>query len=306
MSSEDCKTNTKLKSKFFPGNTANGNVKIHFYTAGSKKNQLVVLLHGLGATASLLECDILELSKYYYVVAPDLRGFGESDKPTTTSQYSFSIFATDVREILGFLKVKNPIVMGHSIQSFTAVVYYFQYLNDPDYAIVDLILNAPAVANIFGPNIGTLIVAIEGGNLETIASVFVEQTLNVSCNCETKGLNKVKKFVYQQALTGTSFSYQTVLGLLSSVNFFPPNIPNFTQITVPTLLIGGSNDIVVLPTALFTLALQIPNSFVVELRGAPHFNFSTNYKALAKQIHNFIISKNTKCSFCTGIKSSDC
>jgi len=43
--------------------------------------KVLVLIHGLGASAERWEHVIPKLSKKYTVIAPDLPGFGFSDKP---------------------------------------------------------------------------------------------------------------------------------------------------------------------------------------------------------------------------------
>ena len=57
--------------------------KIQYIESGTKSKRVLLLIHGLGASAERWECVIPELSKKYWVIAPDLPGFGHSDKPFT-------------------------------------------------------------------------------------------------------------------------------------------------------------------------------------------------------------------------------
>jgi pimeloyl-ACP methyl ester carboxylesterase len=70
--------------------------------------KILVLVHGLGAFAERWEHVIPELSKKYTVIAPDLPGFGYSDKPSLdyTPQF-FAEFLSDFLETIG----KNRIPM---------------------------------------------------------------------------------------------------------------------------------------------------------------------------------------------------
>src|SRR5262245_46023747 len=70
---------------------ANG-VKIHYLVAG--QGEPVVLIHGLLASAQMnwnLPGVIAELAKDHQVIALDLPGHGQSDKPTDEAAYGLQI-----------------------------------------------------------------------------------------------------------------------------------------------------------------------------------------------------------------------
>ena len=52
------------------------------------------------------------------IVVPDLRGFGESDKPATG--YTMTDFATDVLTLMDDLRLPSATIVGHSMGSFVA------------------------------------------------------------------------------------------------------------------------------------------------------------------------------------------
>ena len=58
--------------------TVNG-VKLHYLVAGA--GEPVILLHGYAQNSHMWRPLIPELAKTHTVVAPDLRGFGQSSKP---------------------------------------------------------------------------------------------------------------------------------------------------------------------------------------------------------------------------------
>ena len=58
--------------------TVNG-IKIHYVIGG--KGDPLVLVHGFGQNWYMWNRLLPELSKHFTVIAPDLRGVGESDKP---------------------------------------------------------------------------------------------------------------------------------------------------------------------------------------------------------------------------------
>src|SRR5678816_2662558 len=71
-------------------------LKFHYLTAG--KGDLVILLHGYAQNSHMWRPLIPELAKTHIVVAPDLRGFGQSAKPTTG--YAKKSMAQDIHALV--------------------------------------------------------------------------------------------------------------------------------------------------------------------------------------------------------------
>ena len=57
------------------------NLTIHTLIAGNPVNPPLVLIHGWPSSSLLWRQIIPELSQKFYILAPDLPGYGESDKP---------------------------------------------------------------------------------------------------------------------------------------------------------------------------------------------------------------------------------
>jgi haloacetate dehalogenase len=87
---------------------ANG-IRQHYLEAG--QGAPVVLLHGFPETSFAWRFQIPELAKRYRVIAPDLRGYGESDKPT--SGYDKRNMALDLRELMRALDIPKIVLVGH-------------------------------------------------------------------------------------------------------------------------------------------------------------------------------------------------
>jgi pimeloyl-ACP methyl ester carboxylesterase len=73
----------------------------------------VVLLHGLGATNASMLPTLVELARDHRVVAPDLPGFGESEKPIRA--YDPAFFAHWLASFLDALGVERAVVIGNSM-----------------------------------------------------------------------------------------------------------------------------------------------------------------------------------------------
>jgi pimeloyl-ACP methyl ester carboxylesterase len=69
-------------------------VRLHCVVEG--EGPLVLLLHGFPETSHAWRKQIPALAGRFRVVAPDLRGYGESDKPSGIGAYRTPVLAEDV------------------------------------------------------------------------------------------------------------------------------------------------------------------------------------------------------------------
>ena len=115
---------------------ANG-IKLHYLIAG--KGDPVILLHGYAENSHMWRPLMVEVAKSHTVIAPDLRGFGQSSKPLTG--YTKKSMAQDVHALAKSLGYRHAIVVGHDIGLMVAYAYAAQYPNDVDrIALMDAFL----------------------------------------------------------------------------------------------------------------------------------------------------------------------
>jgi len=89
-----------------------------FYIAAGR-GEPVILLHGLGATNSSMLTTFLELSKDHRVIAPDLPGFGDSDKPVRS--YDAGFYARWLVRFMDGLGIDRAHLIGNSMGGRVAV-----------------------------------------------------------------------------------------------------------------------------------------------------------------------------------------
>ncbi|MDM9627562.1 alpha/beta hydrolase [Rhizobium sp. S152] len=87
---------------------ANG-IRQHVVEAG--EGPPVVLLHGFPETNFAWRFQIPVLAERYRVIAPDLRGYGETEKPATG--YDKRNMALDLRELMRELQIDKIALVGH-------------------------------------------------------------------------------------------------------------------------------------------------------------------------------------------------
>jgi haloacetate dehalogenase len=84
-------------------------IRMHFVEAG--EGAPVYLLHGYPETWFAWRKQIPELAARYHVVAPDLRGYGDTDKPA--AGYDKRTMAADVRALMRHLGHERIALVGH-------------------------------------------------------------------------------------------------------------------------------------------------------------------------------------------------
>jgi pimeloyl-ACP methyl ester carboxylesterase len=112
------------QKKNYESKTANVNgVKIHYLKAGTGQTPLV-LIHGFGDTSHMWIPLFDELGKDFTIIAPDMRGLGDSARPA--GGYDKKTIAADVHELVKSLGYKQIYLVGHDIGLMVAYAYAAQ------------------------------------------------------------------------------------------------------------------------------------------------------------------------------------
>ncbi len=85
----------------------------------------LLLLHGLGCDHTTWAPVMESLARRYTVIAPDLLGHGESDKPR--ADYSVGGYANGMRDLLTVLGIDRVSVVGHSFGGGVAMQFAYQF-----------------------------------------------------------------------------------------------------------------------------------------------------------------------------------
>jgi len=94
-----------------------------FIKAGS--GPAVLLIHGIGDSADSWLDVIPGLTRNHTVIAPDLLGHGQSDKPR--ADYSIAAYANAMRDLLAVLDIDQVTVVGHSLGGGVAMQFAYQF-----------------------------------------------------------------------------------------------------------------------------------------------------------------------------------
>lgn len=94
-----------------------------YLRAGS--GPVLLLVHGIGDSSETWREVIPLLARTHTVIAPDLLGHGQSDKPR--ADYSLGGFANGLRDLLVLLGHESATVIGHSLGGGVALQFAYQF-----------------------------------------------------------------------------------------------------------------------------------------------------------------------------------
>src|SRR5262245_1687471 len=103
--------------------------KIHYLRAGIGAKTLV-LIHGFGDTSHMWIPLFDDFGEEYTIIAPDMRGLGESSRPLTG--YDKTTIAADIHELVKTLGFQKIDLVGHDIGLMVAYAYAAQYPSEID------------------------------------------------------------------------------------------------------------------------------------------------------------------------------
>jgi len=85
----------------------------------------IVLIHGYPFNRALWTEQLPALSNDHRIIAPDLRGFGDSDASQDTS--TMNQLATDVAALMDHLEIPSATIGGLSMGGYVALAFYKQF-----------------------------------------------------------------------------------------------------------------------------------------------------------------------------------
>ena len=143
-------------------------IALSYQEAGGGELPLV-FVHGWCCDHTYFAPQFEHFRRKHRVVTVDLRGHGQSDKPSQS--YTMEAFADDVAGMCDQLGVEKPVIIGHSMGGIVAFDLACRYPTLPS-AIVMLEVPAAAGAGILG-----LLEALRGANYQEVQRQYVANSL---------------------------------------------------------------------------------------------------------------------------------
>lgn len=219
-----------------------GNTKIYYMNYG-EGSEALVLIHGWTQNIDAWADQIPEFAKRSRVIAIDLPGHGESDKPKT--KYSMEYFARAVEAVMRDAKVNRAVLVGHSMGTPIARQFYRKY---PNKTLAIVIVDGALKPFADAPTMNRLVEGLRSPNYKDVmAQMFTglmgpnmtpeikERISAASSNTPQHVLVSAMEGMADPSIWGDDKINIPVLAIMAKNPFYPPNIEELTRPLVPNL-----------------------------------------------------------------------
>ena len=235
-------------------------VSINYSYYDNKSKISLIYLHGWGQNIDMMMPIAKPFIKKHNVLLIDLPGFGLSSEPN--EEWSLYDYADMVHELSKKLKIKSPILIGHSFGGKISICYALKY------EVSKLILLASPYKK-----------AIKKENVKTKMLKAMKKVKLL------KGLEEyVKKHVGSTDYRNASVMMRKIL--VKHVN--TDLTSDVKNIKCPTVLIWGTEDEAVKYDDALELEKLIPNAGLVTYEGCTHYAYLERLGQTNNIIRSFI------------------
>jgi pimeloyl-ACP methyl ester carboxylesterase len=238
----------------------------------------LLFIHGFPLDRTLWGPQVAELQKTYRVIAPDLRGFGQSSE-TDGQAVTMETHAEDMRALLDSLNIKQAIVCGLSMGGYIALAFVAQYAD----RVKGLILsNTKAGADTEAGRQGRLDTSTkveQTGSTDVVVDGMAPKMLGSQAKSETATF--VRNMMSRQRSTA-------VTSALRGMAARPDRTSLLASIKAPTLIITGSADIVLPPSESEAMHAAIAHSTLVNIPDAGHLANLDKSEAYNEALQAFV------------------
>lgn len=268
-------------------------MRLHYIDQGH--GPLIVLLHGWPETSAMWLDTMQGLSKQYHVVAPDLRGLGQSEH--TKAGYDKKTIATDIKALITALGEKHAVIIGHDMGGKVAYTMAHLYPDSVSkLVLVDCLIPGTENADAFNggawhygfhmaPNIPEMLT--KGHEKSYLRAQIDAMSFNKEA-IDDKKLNEYVKYYASEGGMTAGFNYYRALKEDRQLAATFRNKP----LTIPVLTISGRHSVAEkLPQALAKEASSI-KSVVIENSG--HFVPEESPQAFQTTLIEFLDTNDNK------------
>lgn len=112
-------------------------LNISYYSAGDQTKRLIILIHGNVSSKLFWENTIKDLAQNYWVLAPDLRGYGDSENLPIDATQGLKEWSDDIKSFVEALQIDKQInFVGWSLGGGIVMQYAIDYSEDLDSLIL--------------------------------------------------------------------------------------------------------------------------------------------------------------------------
>ena len=246
------------------------------YLEGGKSDNVIIFLHGLGASAERWEYVLPSFEKHFRLFVPDLIGFGHSDKPSV--DYTINFFVDFLGNFLDAIEVERFHLVGSSLGGQITAEFTASNNN----RVKRLVLVSPSgVMKTSTPALDAYIMAALYPSPDTVKNAFEEMAVSSEPIAE----HILRDFEERMKLPNAKMAFMsTLLGLKNSEDIRH----KLNQIAVPTLLVWGDQDPIIPKIHAKKFAEAIPCCTLLCMKGSGHTPYVDSPQQFFKKVMEFL------------------
>ncbi len=257
-------------------------MNLAYFEKGNPQSLPIILIHAFPLNRQMWRYQLEGLSDAYYVIAPDLPGFGES--PILESSPNMAGYAQAIMEFMDQQSISQAVLGGCSMGGY---ILFEMYRQAPE-RFKGLILsdtrseNDPPEAREKRFN---TIQEVEKNGTTNLAETMLPNLLSPTTFAKRESqANEIRETILAN-------NPQGIIHALQAMADRPDSTETVSQLTVPTMVIVGVDDALTTPDVCRAMHDKIPNSEIKVIPEAGHLSPYENPDAVNKTIREFIQSQ---------------
>lgn len=237
----------------------------------------VVLLHGFCGSRKYWRDVLPTLASRYWVIAPDLRGHGDS--PATDGVYTMERLADDTAALLDRLGIGKAFVFGHSLSGYSTLAFADRY---PDRLLGYGLVHSTSLPDTEAGKEGRLkaVEQIRSAGVKPFVDGLVPKLFAPEHRTSMADKVEAAKSI------GYGTSPQGAVGCALGMRERVDRTETLRRTALPTLLLAGEWDDVIPTERRFTA--QAPHITAVTLPGVGHMGMMENPAKFAEAVLAFL------------------
>lgn len=253
---------------------------IHLYYVQAGKGIPMLLIHGYPLDHAMWQPQIDGLDGLAQLIAPDLRGFGQSDAPEGV--YTMDAYADDLCALLDALHIQRAVLCGLSMGGYIALAFWRKYASRVRALIlVDTRAGADTPEARLA-RLKTVEQVKQRGPAPAIGAMLPRLLAESTRRSRSDLVEFVGAMMQRQRSTG-------VVGALLGMAERPDSTSTLPTITAQTLVVFGAEDVITPAKAEGPgLADAIPHSRLVVIPKAGHLSNLEQPEAFNASVREFL------------------
>jgi pimeloyl-ACP methyl ester carboxylesterase len=247
---------------------------VHVLDVG--KGPAVLLLHAFPLNHTMWKPQLPVLTPHFRVIAPDIRGFGESQPP---SAWTMEEMADDLNELLDKLGVTYCAVTGLSMGGYIALPFWSKYRSRVrKLVLADTRARADNEKEKSARN--EMIATVQQQGTTVLPDRMLPRLLQTNPSIEV--VRTVRSMIEGADAAATAYA-------LMAMRDRPDFSSAIHRIQCPAMVVTGQNDAIIPPAESRTMAEAITGASFVEIANSGHISNLENPEDFNRALLDFLL-----------------